>query len=400
MNDDMTSFECKRFAGLLDKYMDGELSEGEKEFLNAHQEKCGKCAQELRIAEDMMETLKTIDDDIIVPLPAQKAWRSAVRKEIAKKKAHRGIRSLATLAACAVVMVAVTFGLRGSGSLPGRYPESDAASAMGAYTESFDAAAPMVRAVPASEEIIIESDGSETDASVVFSEEEEQIRSALYTAESADFDNDVTRLIELTEEYEGYVQQESVMAAEAGRVTNIVCRVPAELFEEYVTALVNIGKTVSLDKYSEDASLYYYDIEARLETKRDTAERLNQLIAEATGEELISLNQQLEEIYREIDALTSQAGAKENDLTYAKVTVTMKELAIATASEERSLSDRSASGFRQSMNALKDFFEDMVVSLAVIAPVLILAVCGLILVLVIIYIVKRVNRNRKGEKHE
>lgn len=398
---DLKKLECGQFIALLDRYMDGDLSEKEIGLMKAHAEECEACALELKITEAMMETLSSADDDISVPLKAQNAWRSAVRKEIGKKKAQRRFKTLVSIAACAVAMVAVTFGMRSAQVLPGRYAENEAALPANAFEQEFDGVnAGMLRAMPATAEMVIESDGSYDEAEIAFTDEEVQIQSAVYSAESVDFDNDLIRLRELTEEYEGYVQQEMVTMSLDARVCTFVSRIPVELLDEYLTALVNIGKTVSIERFSENADLYYYDVEGRLNTKRETANRLNALISEASGEELSELNRQLEDVYAEIDELTGQASARENDLTYAKVTASVKEIGVATASEERSLSQRSASGFRQSMNALKDFFEDMVVSLAVIAPVLILVAVAAVLVLIAVFTVKRVKKNKKEESEK
>ena len=77
---------CEDFKALLDAYIDDECSEAELAALSEHAKACEACSEEFRAAQLLKETLAHMDDEIVVPLQAQAAWRSAVRAEAQKNK--------------------------------------------------------------------------------------------------------------------------------------------------------------------------------------------------------------------------------------------------------------------------------------------------------------------------
>lgn len=95
---------CEEFRTMLDAYIDGELSGAEIAALRGHAKDCEACREELEAADMLRETMEHMDDDIVVPLEAQVAWRSAVRAEARKKNMRKWTR-MAYAAAAALVLV-------------------------------------------------------------------------------------------------------------------------------------------------------------------------------------------------------------------------------------------------------------------------------------------------------
>ena len=98
---------CEEFRLLLDAYVDGELSQAELEAMNDHAKACEACGEELKAARLLKETLAHLDDDIAVPLPAQAAWRSAIRAEAKKKNTRKWMRVCSAVAAALVLALGV-----------------------------------------------------------------------------------------------------------------------------------------------------------------------------------------------------------------------------------------------------------------------------------------------------
>ena len=118
---------------------------------------------------------------------------------------------------------------------------------------------------------------------------------------------------------------------------------------------------------------------------------VEELIPEAQGDELQALNDQLEEAYAAIDELQKLLNRYDSDISYATVRMTLWEKSqfAPEPTKEPTLGERSRSGFQQSLHAVGKFFRDMVVSLAVIAPVAgILIVVGIVMG-VIIYTIRK-----------
>jgi len=99
---------CSEFKQMLDLYIDGELNESQIRSLEEHAAQCGECRKELAAAEQLREILSHVNDDISVPLPAQAAWRSAVRAEAKRSRMKKIYSVCGAIAAVCVLTAGVT----------------------------------------------------------------------------------------------------------------------------------------------------------------------------------------------------------------------------------------------------------------------------------------------------
>lgn len=438
---------CESFMSQLDAYLDDALSAEEMRRMDAHADECAKCAQELNAGRQLVQMLRGMDDGIAVPLDVQAGWRRAVKKEISARKRKRLYRVFGTVAAALIVMIGSTFALRGTGM--DAFPVQAGANEAAVNTYAAEGA-PTVRRIAANQgdqgealrmsadvgmPVVLETDGDEqrtggtvqedegtrsrqaatvsdasTDEPAVMMDgltaQEEAPKTAapilVYgasrEAETENFDQERDTLKALVSEYEGYFASDLLTQDDGARCLTSEIRVPVEQLDAFVTALDDVGTTLSLESTAEDVAAYYYDAEARLQTQQAIAARLNQLIPEAQGDELQTLNDQLEEAYAAIDELQKLLNRYDSDVSYATVHMTLWEKSqfAPEPTKEPTLGERSRSGFRQSLHAVGEFFRDMVVSLAVIAPVAgILIVVGIV-VGVVIYVVRK-KKKARGE---
>ncbi len=100
---------CESFTELLDRHIDGELDSMQERELLDHAAACDECARSLREAELLRQVLAGMNDDVVVPLEAQAAWRRAVKNEDKQKKVHRRLRLASGLAAALVVALGSTY---------------------------------------------------------------------------------------------------------------------------------------------------------------------------------------------------------------------------------------------------------------------------------------------------
>lgn len=425
--------DCARFSSMLDDRLDGVLSEDQKAFMDEHAKNCSACAERMRLSREIHSFMNGLDDGIAVPLEAQSAWRKAVRKEAAQKKNRRWVRAVSGIAAAAVVLFGCTVWMRQNGTLNTYALATDAQSAQALHSQkriaasasdSFAWETPLRMNAPA----FVESDGDivfdndeapiaasnetayETAESVAETEEAALmlVKSAHRVAQTDSYEKDRENLISLVDEYGGFMASDETGISENGinRKSVSEIRVPAALLEEFLTALENVGTTVSVQVKNDDVSTYYFDAEARLITQQAIVNRLNELIMSAKTDEIKSLNQQLNDAYNEIDDLKSVMQSYRNEVSYAEVRMELYEGKAVSVSKpaptkEPTLSERSASGFRQSMNKVKAFFEDMIVSTAIIAPVAFVALGVAAIVLVAVYLIKRSKKSTgKGDDKE
>lgn len=99
---------CSEFIELLDMYIDGELDTNARAQFLDHAAMCADCREKLTAAEQLQGFLSHMDEDISVPLPAQAAWRNAIRAEAKRMRMKRVYAALgAVAAACVVTLGAV-----------------------------------------------------------------------------------------------------------------------------------------------------------------------------------------------------------------------------------------------------------------------------------------------------
>lgn len=99
---------CSEFNQLLDAYVDGELDEKQRADLQNHAAGCEECREALSAAEQLRDILSRMDDDISVPLPAQAAWRNAVRAEARRSRMKMIYQACGAVAAVCVLTFGVT----------------------------------------------------------------------------------------------------------------------------------------------------------------------------------------------------------------------------------------------------------------------------------------------------
>lgn len=400
---------CDKFRSLLDGYIDNTLTDDEMAFMKAHADKCLECAEEMRLSDIIKNEVNGMDDDIVVPLKAQAAWRNAVRKEIKNQKFKKAYKALSSVAAALIVLVGATFIMRSSGALPPKAIEQQQpasapvifAMATAADISEYDAmpeTAVQMRAKAASGSYVLETDGEADSVILTDSEGENIIKSCDIVSKTEVIDDDIKAIYDLTEEYEGYVSEFVRDFADAGDHASIVSRIPADLMDDYISAAENIGQIVSVSRFSQNADEIYYDVDSRLEVKKALARELNALIENADENSILTMNEEINTLYAEIDALTRLQNTRDNDLMYAKVKITLLGVEPAPVTPtESTLADRSAQGFKQSFDAIADFLKDMVVSLAVIAPAAILIAA---ITLVVLFTAKRVKKNKNDKKED
>ncbi len=154
---------CKDVNGMLDRLMDGELTEDERRELEAHGRECPECAAEIRATLEMKALFEETLPEADVPLAAQAKWRGAIREAAKRDRQRKFTRWISSAAAALVVLVGVGVAMRGSLA-----PKNDAAMPAPAVQEAAEANhsdAPEIQAEYAAEAAsdaapVVETDGA------------------------------------------------------------------------------------------------------------------------------------------------------------------------------------------------------------------------------------------------
>ena len=227
---------CSEFSELLDLYIDGELDSKKNAAFLKHAAMCSNCREKLQAAEQIRDILSHMDEDIAVPLPAQAAWRTAVRKEANQRKWKRIYGAVGAVAAMCVLTVGATTMLRSqSDVVPGAADQPAAVSEMQlAY---------------------VETDGVSRDAELEEVAQPMMVRSMSVPepyAERRIVAEDVAAaqayLKDIVEEYDGFVERED----EKSGASEVYLRVPGENVLDFISAVDHIG-------IASEESVFQYD---------------------------------------------------------------------------------------------------------------------------------------------
>ena len=326
--------------------------------------------------------------EVDVPLSAQAAWRRAVREEAkTKRRPAAWMRSLASVAAALVVLIAGTAGMRMNQTQPvsgepGIILMSE--SEFGMKRENSEERS----AVTAAGYVVnsLQSDGALGDTRSTATEEESiqmqpvVLRSAERSIESENYDSDVQWLNDLVSEYGAYFEERSEeISAEAtdryGRISRAVVRVPSDRLDDFLMEMDQLGRTIRRSEAAEDVSGRYMDTQSRLDALKLQKEKLTEMMAESANvEDLIAIDDKLTEVIAQMESLEGDLRRWESEQSYSKVMLTMAEVFEQKEEAADSLGVRMKKGFDESIVWLKEFGQDLLVMLATYGPRLIILV--------------------------
>lgn len=201
----------------------------------------------------------------------------------------------------------------------------------------------------------------------------------------------------------GYIQEQNIRNGSSYsnlryRNASMTVRVPAEQLDSFTASLTDFSNVVSSSRSAEDITLSYVDTETRitaLETERD---RLLELMEQAeTMSDLLEIESRLTDVNYELERYGSRLRTMDNQVSYATIYLSIKEVKEYTPVQEQTLWERISSGFLASLkglgNGIVNFFAWVIITLPY------LVVYGLI-GWGAVALIRRLRRRRKAKKAE
>lgn len=416
--------DCQKYRTHLDEWIDGELEAELAPAMEAHRNSCPDCAEETRRAMEAIELIRTLEDEVPVPLEAQAAWRSAVREEARQRRRHRfsvGMRVASSIAATFVLLVGCTLGFRSAGMLSDAAPAAQTASAANSTdnwhfrrasqrTQGAAFGANPGRAIPYA---YVASDGgddaqtaapqaAEADLAAYAGDADDSrllIRSVSRTIATDGFDAAAQKIRDLAEQYNGYLETDSVATKDDGtRTGEFIAVISALEADSFLQTIDHVGNVTYTAEHYEDASVTIRDASERMGVLEAEKNRLSDLIAAATSaDEMSNLNALMQSTLNEIDSLQSENNRLSNETDNVRVSIRLEELYAATAEPTLApgLSQRMGAAFGESAHNLQLFVHDMAVSLMIIAPFALVVLGAAVIVTVIVVIIRCHRRKKK-----
>ena len=304
---------CKEFLERLDAYIDGELTQPEREAFLSHAQNCSTCREALWETEAIHDALAHMNDGLRPPLEAQAGWRAAVKREARRRKTRVLYRAVSAVAAAFVLLAGTTAVFRATGVLdfdadtapasgvhiatsapraeyydadPETYSVSDDPTLARHALVEADGAAENSNAViagdgqspaPASagagasasaltseartEDTAIEENADESSSEVETAKKCLFARSAVRELHSDNFDATHQSILDLVEEYNGHVVSDTRSGQEGARNATIAADVPSDELDAFLEALDFVADVAYQSVNSEDISDNYYDVQ-------------------------------------------------------------------------------------------------------------------------------------------
>lgn len=396
---------CEEFRRRLSEYLDGELDDAQESKMLQHAEACPPCQEQLTQTVLLLDELEKLGDSVPVPLPAQSAWRKAVRALSVRRSSgfSRFSRAVAGMAAALLVLFGATWTSRINGVLPASQPmqasyasnSSGEFDDVGAFPVSLASSAAETRVYGPMSDGALKKDDEQTpppmeDESAAHSPAASVLRvmrSASVQIETQDYEADLAMLDDIVLGNNGYFELREISSQNAMALHAIV-RVPVDSLDDFLTELSVIGRTVRKAERAVDASSQFVDLDERLNA---CEERLNKLyLLQAQCEDvsnLLTISQSISECIAEQESLLGRQNGLSNTVAYASVEINLSEPETSPIVQDigsQTISQRIAQGFEQSLQWLGSFSADALVLLVSNLPRLVIFIPALVLVILLI----------------
>lgn len=303
------------------------------------------------------------------------------------------MKKFVTLFLCAVLVCSLFLGCGASSksqSTSANYMSMDAAAA----------AAEEIGGVNAARGADAGLSDTSTGTSSALPESRKWIVTMYLSAETDDLDALTAALDEKILALNGYVEDQNVYngSAYSGRRyrnANLTIRIPAEDADKFTEEVSGIANVVSKEKNLEDVTLNYVATESRVQALETEQARLLELLSQAENmADLLEIESRLTDVRYELENYTSQLKLYDNQIDYATIHLDITEVQEYTPVEEPTLWERIRNGFGDSLKALGDNLQNLLVWLIVALPFLVIY-GGIIAVIVVL--VRKVRKNRKAK---
>ena len=154
---------------------------------------------------------------------------------------------------------------------------------------------------------------------------------------------------------------------------NLTIRVPAENLNGFVEDVKGVSNVVSYNESTENVTLQYVSTESRMKALEVEQQRLLELLAKAENmSDLLEIEARLTDVRYELESVTSQLRVLANQVDYATIYLYISQVKVYTETEEQTVWQRIASGFKENLQDMGEDLTDFFVWVITYSPQLIL----------------------------
>ncbi|MCC5911762.1 MAG: DUF4349 domain-containing protein [Clostridiaceae bacterium] len=392
---------CKDFENTISLYIDDVLDEKEKQSFEEHLHQCEACREEYSNFQILIDTIGEIQE-VELPEDFQEQLGQKLRKEKANKsKATSKWKIIGGVAAALFITVVSATMLPNLSSDKSTLESMDFVAMDGEEGPKLQTTSTHDIAYVGDEghggarnfenrQLIDES--MEEAGTIQLQEESKEVSDVArkiimrgrVAIEVEDFDNVHRRVIEITEGYNGYIEQSEIYynfldqenPNNSLRSANMQLRIPSDDFLDIFHQIKYLGIVVEENTSGDDITRTYMDIENQLENLKIQEERLREILKKAEEvDDLLRIENELNRIRTEINMLTGRLQNFDQLVSMSTIDLRItqvKDKGLHIQSIQEGLWDRAKNNFVVSINNMVRGFEKVFISMFFLLPWLIL----------------------------
>ncbi len=154
------------------------------------------------------------------------------------------------------------------------------------------------------------------------------IRTGQLTIEIGKYASAAEAAIRIATQHGGYVADSRVSRSDSGRQRGtLVLRIPTERFPEALKSLKELGTVKVENVSSQDVTKAYADLETRLKVKRETLERLRDILRRQTGKlsDVLEVEREIARVTEEIEQMEGERRYYDQQVALSTLTVELFE---------------------------------------------------------------------------
>ena len=227
-------------------------------------------------------------------------------------------------------------------------------------------------------------------------------RKIIYTAyaamETENYDETSAAVRQMVDEAGGYISSSSARGnrADGSRSVDYTCKIPAENYSSFIDGLSGAGNLYRLSESTDDVTIQYVDLDARLRSLENQLERLEALAEEAADiDTLLTIETKIGDVQYELESYTAQMRTLENQIAYSTIDLTIDE--VGAVSEGTGFGSRLRAAFGDGWDGFVSAVQGIAVAVVTMLPwLVVLAVLLAVLIPVIRRRKKRAGRPAPG----
>lgn len=189
-----------------------------------------------------------------------------------------------------------------------------------------------------------------------------------------EFDGVPDKVADLVERFDGFVAQAQIRGASGSpRSAKWTVRIPVKRYDEFVSAARDLGEVQNSSSDSKDVTEEYYDVEARIRNKEVEEQRLLRHLSDSTGklEEILAVEREVSRVRDELERMQGRLRVLKDLVMLTTVTLHIDEIKGYLPPHSPALGARIGRAFAGSIEALRQFAEELLILAVVVAPWLI-----------------------------